>query len=109
MAGDGVHADARGRLATTMNASSAAAARRWVSMRLVAAVTLRLPGLRRGSRSWSRHTKRWSPLPAALRAFAAPAPTAAAAPAAESASGIGPLSGAPASGSAGRTGTRRVT
>ena len=69
-------------------------------------MTLRLPGRRRGSRSWRRHTKRWKPLPAASRAFAAFAPTAAAAPTAESASGIGPRSGAPASGSSGRTGTR---
>ena len=83
----------------------ATAARRWVSMRLVAAVTLRDPGLRLGSRSWIRPTKRPKPLPAASRALAAPTPTAAAAPTAESASGIGPLSGAPARGSAGRTGT----
>ena len=74
-------------------------------MRLVAAVTLRDPGLRCGNASWIDQTKRPKPLPAASRALAAPTPTAAAAPTAESASGMGPLSGAPASGSAGRTGT----
>ena len=93
-------------LAAAMNASSANAARRWVSMRLVAAVTLRVLVRRLGSRSWIRHTERWIPVPAASRAFAAPAPTAAAAPTVASASGMGPRSGAPASGSAGRTGTR---
>ena len=52
-----------------------------------------------------RQTTRWKPLPAASRARVAPAPSAAAPAVTESASGIGERSGAPASGSAGRTGT----
>ena len=88
-----------------MNASSATAARRCISMRDVAAVTLRVAGARRGSMSWRRHTARWKPLPAALRARVADALIAAAPAVTESASGMGDRSGAPASGSSGRTGT----
>ena len=91
--------------ATATNASRATAARRCVSMRDAVPVTLRAPVLRRGSMSWIRQIARSNPLPAALRAFVAPAPIAAALAVTVSASGMGDLSGAPASGSAGRTGT----
>ncbi len=91
--------------ATTTKASSATAARRCISMREAAPVTLRALDLRCGSRSWRRQIARWKPLPAALRARVAPAPIAAALDVTVSASGMGDLSGAPASGSAGRTGT----
>ena len=74
-------------------------------MREAAPVTLRALDLRCGSRSWRRQIARWKPLPAALRARVAPAPIAAALDVTVSASGMGDLSGAPASGSAGRTGT----
>src|SRR6516225_9579388 len=83
----------------------ASAARRCVSRREESGVTRRYAGFRRGMRSWSRAPKRSKALPAAV--FALPAAAVTAMPAAWtlSASGIGERSGAPASGSAGRTGT----
>ena len=76
-----------------MKASSATAARRCISIRDVAAVTLRLAGWRRGSMSWRSQIARWKPLPAALRARTAEALMAAAPAVTESASGMGERSG----------------
>lgn len=88
-----------------MKASRATAARRWVSIRLVAGVTLPDDDERLGSLSWTLPTARVKELPAASFALPAVAVTAAAPAVTPSASGIGDLSGAPARGSAGRTGT----
>src|SRR5664280_917802 len=89
------------------NASTATAARRWDSRRDAAGVTRRYRVPRRGRRSWSWSASPASPLPTAARARPAPDETAARPSPTESASGIGERSGRPASGSGGRTGTRR--
>ena len=90
---------------TTRNARSATAARRCVSRRDASGVTRRYAGRRRGRRSWARTTTRSSAPPAAVFALADAARTAVPAAWTLSASGIGERSGAPASGSAGLTGT----
>ena len=69
-------------------------------------MTRRYAGSRRGMNSWTRATTRSRAPPAAFLALPAALVTAAEAACTLSASGIGERSGAPARGSAGRTGTR---
>ena len=91
--------------ATAMNTRMATAARCCISRRAPSGVTRRGAGDRLGRVSWSRMTRRPNAPPAAERARLAPACAAATPPLTVSASGIGERSGAPASGSGGRTGT----